>query len=110
MWELLGQERRSDDLMVDGGTVNLYELEKRRMREDAAFFDRIIKFDEQGKVKVCVDTAEDRLELQRMARGNEYFEKDSSGSSVAKVSDDVSAAGSRGSGRMQYKFLRGRTS
>lgn len=34
VWELLGQERRSDDLMVDGGTVNLYELEKRRMRED----------------------------------------------------------------------------
>ena len=48
------------------------------MREDAAFLDKLIRFDADGKLMVKFDDEADRLELQRMVRGNDFFENASS--------------------------------
>lgn len=51
------------------------------MREDAAFLDKLIRFDADGKLQINVVDDADRLELQRMVRGNDFFENASSDSS-----------------------------
>ena len=120
VWELLGKERSScrpdDDDFTVGGIVDLYALEKKQMRADAAFLDKLIHFDADGKVQVRLDDEADRLELQRMVRGNDYFENlsaDTSSEQNLSAKDNESmGAGSKGSSNPhQYKsFLLGRAS
>lgn len=108
VWELVELERpatqREQEFTVEG-KVDLYALEKQRIREDAAFLDKILSFDEKGKMNVNIATDEDRLELWRMLRGNEFLEN-SEASDSESMNDLESGGGSRSSGLRGYRGFR----
>ena len=100
VWELVELERpttqREQEFTV-GGRVDLYALEKQQIREDAAFLDKILSFDESGKMNVKLESEDDRRELGRMLRGNEFLENSETSDSES-ANDLESAGGSRSSG------------
>ena len=85
------------------------------MREDAAFLDKLMRFDADGKLQIKFVDDADRLELQRMVRGNDFFENASADSSseqnMSKDNESLGAASKGSINPHQYKsFLLGRHS
>lgn len=95
VWDLIGNEESFKDNNENQKDIfklglkkkdDLLNLKKQELIQDAAFLNKIMSFDEDGKMFVKLDQA-DYQHLQRLMKGNDYLDNSSSDTSEAAVAD-----------------------
>ena len=111
IWDLIGNEEsfkdgnqnQKDIFEIGLSKMDLLNLEKLQLRQDAEFLNKIISFNDEGKMQVKIEQG-DYQQYLKMLRGNEFLENSSSDSSDHESADERT---SNFSGtRIQYKFLK----
>ena len=111
IWDLIGNEEsfkdgnqnQKDIFQIGLSKMDLLNLEKLQLRQDAEFLNKIISFNDEGKMQVKIEQG-DYQQYLKMLRGNEFLENSSSDSSDHESADERT---SNFSGtRIQYKFLK----
>ena len=100
VWDLIGQEEKFKD-QASFIENDLIKLEKRQLKNDSLFLNKIISFDGEGKMQVNLQDPMDYATLQNMLKNKEYLENSTDSKSEG---DSVEEMLSNKSGQIQYKF------
>jgi hypothetical protein len=84
IWSLIENEETLQNTSMN--KCDLFSLEKTQMQQDAKFLNKIISFDEQGKMNVKLEQ-NDYKQFYKMLRGNEYLSNTSSQVSSSQESE-----------------------
>ena len=73
---------------------DLLNLKKQQLIQDAAFLDKIINFDTEGKIQIKLEQG-DYHQLHKLLKGNDLLDNSESDSSEAESGDEQSPTRSR---------------